>query len=115
MPHGPQAGMAGKATRLAVRAALLAAVVTAAAGPAVAHAASVAYVDKGEVWLASLDGAEQARLPTPVVNSSGETENWLDVAQADNGRIVAVRNKPGRISNFSWFKIWEPDGSSTVE
>jgi hypothetical protein len=37
------------------------------------------------------------------------------VAQSDNGRIVAVRNKPGRISNFSWFKIWEPDGSSTVE
>jgi hypothetical protein len=83
--------------------------------PAVADAASVAYVDKGEVWLASLDGTQKARLATPVVNSDGDTEEWLDIAQSDRGRIVAVRNKPGRLSNFSWFKIWEPDGSSTVE
>jgi hypothetical protein len=26
-----------------------------------------------------------------------------------------VRNKPGRIASFSWFKVWEPDGTSTVE
>jgi hypothetical protein len=83
--------------------------------PATAGAASVAYVDNGEVWLASLDGTQKSRLATPVVNSAGETENWIDVAQSDGGRIVAVRNKPGRISNFSWFKIWEPDGTSTVE
>ena len=50
-----------------------------------------------------------------MVNATGDTENWLDVAQSDGGRIVAVRNKPGRISNFSWFKIWEPNGTSTVE
>ncbi len=115
MPHGPYAGIARKATRLAVRAVLLAAVATAVATPALAGAASVAYVDNGEVWLASLDGTQKARLSAPVVNTSGETENWLDVAQSDGGRIVAVRNKPGRISNFSWFKIWEPDGTSTVE
>jgi hypothetical protein len=100
---------------LAIRAALLAAVLATFAMPAVAGAASVAYVDNGEVWLSSLDGAKKARLATPVVNASGETEQWLDVAQSDGGRIVAVRNKPGRISNFSWFKIWEPDGTSTVE
>ena len=115
MPHGPQAGIAGQATRLTARAVILAAVVVAVAGPAVADAASVAYVDNGEVWLASLDGAKKARLATPVVNSAGETENWIDVAQSDGGRIVAVRNKPGRNSSFSWFKIWEPDGTSTVE
>ena len=102
---------ARKATRLAALAVLLAAAVA----PAAADAASVAYVDKGEVWLASLDGAKKARLATPVVNADGDTEKWLDVAQSDGGRIVAVRNKPGRISNFSWFKIWEPDGTSTVE
>ena len=113
MPDG-----ASRATRLAARAviaAALAAVVAAFAMPAVAGAASVAYVDKGEVWLASLDGAKKARLAAPVVNANGETEEWLDVAQSDGGRIVAVRNKPGRMSNFSWFKIWEPDGSSSVE
>ena len=115
MPDGPLAGSARKATRLAVRGVLLAVAVATLAVPAVADAASVAYVDNGEVWLSSLDGAKKARLATHVVNSGGDTEKWLDVAQSDGGRIVAVRNKPGRISNFSWFKIWEPDGSSTVE
>ncbi len=115
MPHGPQAGIAGQATRLTARAVLLAAVLAAVATPAVADAASVAYVDNGEVWLASLDGAKKTRLAAPVVNSAGETENWIDIAQSDGGRIVAVRNKPGRNSSFSWFKIWEPDGTSTVE
>ncbi|MEA2424032.1 MAG: hypothetical protein QOH13_442 [Thermoleophilaceae bacterium] len=93
----------------------LAAVTAALAVPASAGAASVAYVDNGEVWLSSLDGTQKARLAMPVVNSDGDTETWLDVAHSDNGRIVAVRNKPGRMSSFSWFKVWEPDGSSTVE
>jgi hypothetical protein len=97
------------------RAVLLATLVAAVLTPAAAEAASVAYVDKGEVWLASLDGTKKVRLAKPVVNSSGETENWIDIAQSDGGRIVAVRNKPGRIANFSWFKIWEPNGTSTVE
>ena len=100
MSHGPRAGIAGRATRLATRAVLLAAVVAGVLTPAVADAASVAYVDNGEVWLASLDGAKKARLATPVVNSAGETENWMDIAQSDGGRIVAVRNKPGRLSNL---------------
>ena len=80
-----------------------------------AGAASIAYVDGGEVWLASLDGTQKVRLATPVVNGAGETEKWLAVAASDAGRIVAVRNVPGRISRFSWFKVWEPDGTSTVE
>jgi hypothetical protein len=83
--------------------------------PAGAHAASVAYVDNGEVWLASLDGAQKVRLAAPVVTAEGKTEKWLAVAQSDSGRIVAARNEPGRISRFSWFKVWEPDGTSTVE
>ena len=115
MRQGPHAGVTRKASRLVTLAALIAAAVAAVATPAVADAASVAYIDKGEVWLASLDGARKVRLAGHVVNGSGDTEQWLDVAHSDGGRIVAVRNKPGRISNFSWFKIWEPDGSSTVE
>jgi hypothetical protein len=75
----------------------------------------VAYVDNGEVWVSSLDGTQKVRLATHVVGSDGQTEKWLDVAQSDGGRIVAVRNVPGRISRFSWFKVWEPDGTSTVE
>ena len=80
-----------------------------------AGAASIAYVDGGDVWLSSLDGSQKARLATPVVNGAGETEKWLAVAASDNGRIVAVRNVPGRIARSSWFKVWEPDGTSTVE
>ena len=110
MPAG-----ARKVTGRAARGVLLAAVVAALAMPAVAGASSVAYLDNGEVWLSSLDGATKAQLATPVVNADGDTEKWLDVAQSDGGRIVAVRNKPGRISNFSWFKVWEPDGTSSVE
>jgi hypothetical protein len=83
--------------------------------PAVADASSVAYIKDGEVWLSSLDGAQKVRLAEPVVNGSGETEKWLAVAASDGGRIVAARNKPGRIASFSWFKVWEPDGTSTVE
>jgi hypothetical protein len=83
-------------------------------GPA-ARAASIVYVDNGEVWLSSLDGAQKVRLAAPVVNGSGATEKWLDVAASDGGRIVAVRNEPGKISRLSWFKVWEPDGTSTVE
>ena len=80
-----------------------------------AGAASIAYVDGGDVWLSSLDGGKKVRLATPVVNSDGATEKWLAVAQSDNGRIVAARNVPGRIARFSWFKAWEPNGTSTVE
>ncbi len=114
MRHGPQSGIA-RNTGLVARAMLLAAVVAALMTPAFADAASVAYLDNGEVWLASLDGTQKARLAVPVVNGDGDTENWVDVAQSDGGRIVAVRNKPGGLSNLARFKIWEPNGTSTVE
>ncbi|MDX6730848.1 MAG: hypothetical protein QOC54_796, partial [Baekduia sp.] len=97
------------------RALLLCVAGVALSAPGVAGAASVAYVDNGEVWVSSLDGTQKVRLATQVVGSDGQTEKWLDVAQSDGGRIVAVRNVPGRMSRFSWFKVWEPDGTSTVE
>jgi hypothetical protein len=83
--------------------------------PTAARAASIAYVDNGEVWLSSLDGTQKVRLATHVVDGEGKTQKWLDVAASDGGRIVAARNVPGRVSQFSWFKVWEPDGTSTVE
>ncbi|MDX6396817.1 MAG: hypothetical protein QOJ43_225 [Gaiellaceae bacterium] len=95
--------------------AVCAALVVIAAAPGAAGAASIAYVDGGDVWLSSLDGQQKVRLATPVVNADGDTEKWLAVAASDNGRIVAARNVPGRISRYSWFKVWEPNGTSTVE
>ena len=100
-------------SRLAI--AVTMALVAIAAAPGAAGAASIAYVDGGEVWLSSLDGAQKVRLATHVVNGSGETEKWLAVAASDGGRIVAARNFPGRNSGFTWFKVWEPNGTSTVE
>jgi hypothetical protein len=97
-----------------MRSALIAILSLLAMAPA-ASAASIAYIDGGEVWLSSLDGAQKVRLAPQVVNSAGETEKWLAVAASDNGRIVAARNFPGRNSGFSWFKVWEPNGTSTVE
>jgi len=97
-----------------MRSALIAILFLLTTAPA-AGAASIAYIDGGEVWLSSLDGAQKTRLATHVVNSSGETEKWLAVAASDSGRIVAARNFPGRNSGFSWFKVWEPNGTSTVE
>lgn len=97
-----------------MRAALIAICLLLVAAPA-AGAASITYVDNGEVWVSSLDGTAKARLASPVVNSEGNVEKWLAVAASDSGRIVAARNVPGRIARFSWFKVWEPNGSSTVE
>ena len=97
-----------------MRSALIAVLFLLTMAPA-AGAASIAYVDGGEVWVSSLDGAQKVRLATHVVNGSGETEKWLAVAASDSGRIVAARNVPGRNSGFTWFKVWEPNGTSTVE
>jgi hypothetical protein len=104
----------GRIDKEAMRSALIAILCLLTMAPA-AGAASIAYVDGGEVWLSSLDGTQKVRLATHVVNGAGETEKWLAVAASDSGRIVAVRNKPGRQSSFSWFKVWEPNGTSTVE
>jgi hypothetical protein len=97
-----------------MRSALIAILFLLTAAPA-AGAASIAYIDGGDVWLSSLDGTQKVRLATPVVNGAGETEKWLAVAASDSGRIVAARNFPGRNSGFSRFKVWEPNGTSTVE
>jgi hypothetical protein len=97
-----------------MRSTLIAILVLLTMAPA-AGAASIAYVDGGDVWLSSLDGNQRVRLATPVVNGAGETEKWLAVAASDGGRIVAARNVPGRIARFSWFKAWEPNGTSTIE
>jgi hypothetical protein len=97
-----------------MRSALIALLLLLTAAPA-AGAASIAYVDGGEVWLSSLDGTQKVRLATPVTNGGGTTDKWLAVAASDGGRIVAARNEPGKISRFSSFKVWEPNGTSTIE
>jgi len=83
--------------------------------PPAAWAGSVAYIDNGEVWVSSLDGAQKVRIASPTVTSNGDTEKYNAVAAADGGTIVAARNVPGKISSFSWFKSWKADGTPDVE
>jgi hypothetical protein len=72
-----------------------------AAGPA---SASVAYVDKGEIWVSSDDGAAKVRL-------SGGQGNWTEVAQSDLGYIVGVQRDAGKAAIYASFTVWNPAGA----
>jgi hypothetical protein len=65
--------------------------------------ASVAYIDANEVWVSSDDGARKMRL------SAGEGD-WREVAQSDQGHILATRRESGKISQLASFTIWDPSG-----
>lgn len=70
------------------------------------QADSVAYLDKGGVWVSSLNGKKKRKV-------SGKTKDrkvWTELAQADNGRIIAVRRQPGKVSNLNAFRLWGPTG-----
>lgn len=86
--------------------------------PSAAQAASVAYVDNGEIWVSSLDGAQKVRIGEQFTfqsDSGPVTQKYLDVAAADGGRIIGVRNEPGKIAQLSRFRIWEPDGKVVTD
>ena len=75
------------------------------------HAAGVAYIEDGQVWVASLDGQAKVQLsPTP---TDPPDEKWIDVAQGDGGQVIGVRNVPGRQGQFATFAVWQPDGTLT--
>ncbi|MDQ8046297.1 MAG: hypothetical protein AAGC46_16620 [Solirubrobacteraceae bacterium] len=81
--------------------------VAAAAVAMPAHATGVAYVDGGQVWVASSDGTSKHQLSQTVGSDA-----WNTVAQSDTGSIVGVRNQPGKIATLSSFEVWNPDGMS---
>lgn len=88
---------------VAVLAALAAAVSLAES----ADAASVVYVDGGEVWAVDQAGGAPQRL------TAGEG-GWNSVDQSAAGHLAAVRNDPGKISSFSTRQAWDPDGRVVV-
>ena len=69
-----------------------------------ASAASVAYLDGEEVWIAALDGTSKTRL------SAGEGD-WRAVTAADSGRILGVANEAGKISQLSRIRLWDSAGT----
>src|SRR3954449_9387078 len=62
---------------------ILAAGVALLFAPAVANADSIVYIDQGNVWSASPDGARKVQLTT-----GGQ---WHSPTQADDGTIAAVQ------------------------
>jgi hypothetical protein len=76
------------------------------AGPA--GAAQVAYVDGGQVWVSTLDGASKRSLSGP----SPDAKTWTETAQAENGTIIGVRREPGKIGTLNATQLWGPDGST---
>ena len=75
-----------------------------------AGAASVAYIEAGNVWLASPDGTKKVQLTT----TGTPAKPWLGVAQAPDGRTAAVYNNDpsGNASTrLQWFKVWDRNGN----
>ena len=91
--------------RIARRASLSVALVAVLLGAATpAWAASVAYLDGHEVWVAALDGSRKERL------SAGEGD-WIAVTAADNGRVLGVRLEAGKIFQLARIQLWDSNGT----
>ncbi len=79
----------------------------AALGASGAGAAQVAYVDGGQVWISTLDGASKRSLSGP----SPDEKTWTETAQAENGTVIGVRREPGKIGTLNATQLWGPDGA----
>ena len=75
------------------------------AGPA--GAAQVAYVEGGQIWVSTLDGAQKRSLSGP----SPDAKQWTEVAQADSGAVLGVRREPGKQGYLNATTLWGPDGA----
>lgn len=80
----------------------------AALGATTAGAAEVAYVDGGQIWISTLDGASKRSLSGP----SPDAKTWTETAQAENGTVIGVRREPGKIGTLNATQLWGPDGST---
>lgn len=67
---------------------------------------SVSYSDKGGVWLSSLNGKTKRKL---AAKPKGKIR-WIETAQSDNGRVIAVKRDPAKVSNLNSYFLWSPAG-----
>ena len=72
---------------------------------------SVSYTDKGSVWLSTLNGKKKRKL---AAKPKGKVK-WIETAQSDNGRVIAVRRDPARIANLNSYVLWGPTGKRIVQ
>ncbi|MBS1879378.1 MAG: hypothetical protein JST31_07695 [Actinobacteria bacterium] len=83
---------------------------------ATASATEVSYVDQGQVWVSTLDGAQKRPIsgPAPVV-TAGESRAWTEQAQSDDGWIVGVARVSGRTGAAAPTRLWSPSGAVAAE
>jgi hypothetical protein len=77
------------------------------AGTAAAGAAQVAYIDGGQVWISTLDGAQKRSLSGP----SPDRYVWSETAQAEDGTVIGVRGDHGSVRYPNATQLWGPDGA----
>jgi hypothetical protein len=94
-------------THRLVLAALSAFCLAAALGATGAVAAQVAYVDNGEIWVSTLDGASKRSISGP----SPDAKQWSETAQAQNGSVLGVRRESGKIGTLNATTLWSADGT----
>src|SRR5215831_7305442 len=92
--------------RLVLAALSILCLAAALAGPA--GAAQVAYIDGGQVWVSTLDGASKRSLSGP----SPDAKTWTETAQAENGTIIGVRREPGKMGNLNATQLWDASGNT---
>jgi len=86
------------------------AVVLALTGSATA-APSVSYTQGGSLWLSSLNGKQKRKL---AAKPKGKVK-WIETAQSDNGRVIAVKRDPAKIANLNSYVLWGPTGKRIIQ
>ena len=72
---------------------------------------SVSYTSKGIVWLSSLNGKQKRKL---AADPKGKVK-WIETAQSDNGRVIAVKRDPAKIANLNSYVLWGPTGKRIIQ
>lgn len=81
-----------------------------------ARATQLSYIDQGQVWVSTLDGAQKRAIsgPAPVVEA-GESRSWTEQAQSDAGSIVAVARASGKTGAAAPTWIWNSAGQVVMQ
>jgi len=72
---------------------------------------SVSYTAGGNLWLSSLNGKKKKKL---AAKPKGKVR-WIETAQSDNGRVIAVKRDPAKISNLNSYVLWGPTGKRIIQ
>lgn len=77
-----------------------------------ADATQLSYVDQGQIWVSTLDGAQKRPIsgPAPVI-TPGESRSWTEQAQSDDGFIVGVARESGHSGAAAPTWVWNPSGT----